>query len=62
MTQIQVPFDKETLREVLLGDKGAKVVLEKGMNEIPRAEMAEHLVAEPDEQTDEWRGYRNGSY
>ena len=62
MTQVQVTFDEETLRKVLLGDKGAEVLLEKVMNEILQAEMTEHLGARPGEQTDERRGYRNGSY
>lgn len=62
MTQIQVSFDEETLRKVLLGDKGAEVLLEKVMNEILQAEMTEHLGAGPREQTDDRRGYRNGSY
>jgi len=46
----------------LLGDKGAEVLLEKVMNEILQAEMTEHLGADPGEQTDARRGYRNGSY
>jgi transposase-like protein len=62
MTQIEVTFDEDTLREVLLGDRGAEVLLEKVMNEILQAEMTEHLGAEPSEQTDDRRGYRNGSY
>jgi Transposase and inactivated derivatives len=62
MTQIEVSFDEETLREVLLGDRGAEVLLEEVMNEVLQAEMTEHLGAKPGEQTDERRGYRNGSY
>lgn len=62
MTQIQISFDEETLREVLLGDRGAEVLLEKVMNEILQAEMTEHLGAEPGERTDQRRGYRNGAY
>jgi putative transposase len=62
MTQVEVSFDEETLRKVLLGDKGAEVLLEKVMNEILQAEMTEHLSAEPGEQTDDREGYRNGSY
>ena len=62
MTQIEVSFDEKTIREVLLGDKGTEVLLEKVMNEVLQAEMTEHLGAEPGEQTDERRGYRNGSY
>ena len=62
MTQIQVSFDEDTLRKVLLGDKGAEVLLEKVMNEVLQAEMTEHLGAEPGEHTDDRCGYRNGSY
>ena len=47
MTQIQVSFDDQTLRNVLLGDKGAEVLLEKVMNEILQAEMTEHLGFDP---------------
>jgi transposase-like protein len=38
------------------------VLLQTVMNEILQAEMTEHLGAEPGEQTDDRRGYRNGSY
>ena len=31
-------------------------------NQILQAEMTEHLGAEPEEHTDDRRGYRNGSY
>ena len=43
MTQLQVTFDEETLREVLFGDRGAELLLERVMNEILQAEMTEHL-------------------
>jgi transposase-like protein len=62
MTQVQVTFDEDTLRQVLLGDKGAEVLLETVMNEILQAEMTEHLGADSGEQTDQRTGYRNGSY
>ena len=62
MTQIEVSFDEETLRKVLLGDKGAEVLLEKVMKEVLQAEMTDHLGAEPGERTDDRQGYRNGSY
>lgn len=62
MTQIEVSFDEKTIREVLLGDRGAEVLLEKVMNQVLQAEMTEHIGAEPGERTDERRGYRNGSY
>jgi len=55
-------FYDETLREVLLGDKRAEMLLEKVMKEVLQAEMTEHLGAEPGKHTDDRRGYRNGSY
>jgi len=61
MPPIQVSFDKETLREVLLGDQGAKVLQENVMNEILQVEMTEHLGAKPDEQTEGRQDYRNGT-
>ncbi|MCS3635950.1 transposase-like protein [Salinibacter ruber] len=62
MTQIEVPFDEKTLREVLFGDKGVEVLLERVMNEMMEAELTEHIGARPSEQTDDRRGYRNGHY
>ena len=59
---LEVSFDEETLREVLIGNKGPEVLLQTIMNEILQAEMTEHLGAEPGEQTDQRQGYRNGSY
>ena len=38
------------------------VLLEPILNQILQAEMTEHLKAEPGEQTDDRRGYRNGTY
>jgi len=52
MTQIQVLFDEDTLREVLLGDKGAEV-LEKPVDEVLQADMTEYLGAELGEHTDD---------
>jgi len=62
MTQIEVPFDEKTLHEVLFGDKGVEVLLERVMNEMMEAELSEHIGASPSEQTDDRRGYRNGHY
>jgi len=42
---LHVPFDEDTLREVLFGDKRAEVPLQTVMNEILQAEMTEHLGA-----------------
>jgi transposase-like protein len=38
------------------------VLLEPILNQMLQAEMAEHLKAKPGEQTDDRRGYRNGTY
>jgi len=38
------------------------VLLEPILNQILQAEMTEHLGAEPGEQTNGRRGYRNGTY
>jgi len=62
MTQIEVSFNEKTLREVLFGDKGIEVLPENVMNEMMEAELTEHTGAEPSEQTDDRRGYRNGHY
>ena len=59
---LEVSFDEETLREVLIGNKGPEVLLQTVMNEILQAEMTEHPGAEPGEQTNQRQGYRNGSY
>ena len=37
-------------------------LLEPILNQIPQAEMTDHLGAEPSERTGDRRGYRNGSY
>ncbi len=62
MNKIEVSFDEKTIREVLLGDRGAEVLLEKVMNQVLQAEMTFCLGAERGERTDQRRGYRNGSY
>ena len=62
MTRVQVTFDEEALRKVLLDDKGAEVLLETVINGILQAEMTEHLGAKHGEPTDDRNGYRNGSY
>jgi len=38
------------------------VLLKPILNQMLQAEMTEHRKAEPDEETDDRRGYRNGSY
>jgi hypothetical protein len=39
---LQMSFDEETLREVLIGNKGPGVLLQTVMNEILKAEMTKH--------------------
>jgi putative transposase len=41
-------------------DQGMAKLLEKVLNEILKAEVAEQLQAEPYERTEDRRGYRNG--
>jgi transposase-like protein len=55
-------IDDEKIQQLLRGDRGMAVLLEPILNHILQAEMTEHLGAEPGEQTDDRRGYRNGTY
>ncbi len=62
MATIEIEIDDEKIHELLRGDRGMAVLLEPILNQILQAEMTEHLKAEPGEQTDARRGYRNGTY
>lgn len=62
MADIQFTISDEKIQEMLFGDRGIEVLVEELMNQLLQAEMTEHLQAEPGEQTDQRRGYRNGSY
>ena len=62
MATIEIEIDDEKIHQLLRGDRGMAVLLEPILNQILQAEMTEHLKAEPGEQTDDRRGYRNGSY
>jgi transposase-like protein len=55
-------IDDEKIHRLLRGDQGIAVLLEPILNQILQAEMTEHLGAEPGEQTNGRRGYRNGTY
>ena len=57
-----IEIDDEKIQQLLRGDRGMAVLLEPILNHILQAEMTEHLGAEPGEQADDRRGYRNGSY
>ena len=62
MATIEITTDNEKIQELLRGDRGMAVLLEPILNQILQAEMTEHLKAEPGEQTNDRRGYRNGTY
>jgi len=62
MATIEIEIDDEKIHQLLQGDRGMAVLLEPILNQILQAEMTEHLGAEPGEQADDRRGYRNGSY
>jgi len=62
MATVKLTVDDEKIQELHQGDRGVAALLGPILNQILKAEMAEHLGAKPDEQTDDRRGYRNGSY
>jgi transposase-like protein len=62
MATIEIEIDDEKIQQMLQGDRGMAVLLEPILNQMLQAEMTEHLKAKPGEQTDDRRGYRNGSY
>ena len=62
MATIEITIDDEKIQELLHGDRGMAALLEPILNQILQAEMTEHLKAKPGEQTDDRRGYRNGTY
>lgn len=59
---IDVRFTKNDVAEILHGDRGTALIVEKVMNTILESEMTHHLGAEPNEHTGARKGYRNGSY
>ncbi|WP_240328160.1 IS256 family transposase [Salinibacter ruber] len=62
MATIEITVDDEKIQQLLRDDRGMAALLEPILNQILQAEMTEHLRAEPGEQTDDRRGYRNGGY
>ncbi|MCS3940324.1 hypothetical protein GGP84_002976 [Salinibacter ruber] len=62
MATIEIEIDEQKIHQLLQGDRGMAVLLEPILNQILQAEMTEHLKAEPGEETDARRGYRNGTY
>jgi transposase-like protein len=62
MATFEIEIDGEKIQQMLQRDQGMEVLLEPILNQILQAEMTEHLRAEPGEETDDRRGYRNGTY
>ena len=62
MATVEVSLTEEELQALMRGDRGLRELMESSYNEVLEAEMTEHLGAEPNEQTEEREGYRNGHY
>ena len=62
MATFEIEIDDAKIHELLQSDRGMAVLLEPILNQMLQAEMTEHLKAEPGEETDDRRGYRNGTY
>lgn len=62
MTDLNVTFSEEELEQILFGDRGIEVLMEKMLNNVLQAEMTEHLGADRYERSEDRTGYRHGSY
>jgi len=62
MTDLNVSFSAEELEQILFGDAGVEVLMQKMFNKVLQAEMTEHLGADRYERSEERTGYRHGSY
>ena len=62
MTDLNVTFSAEELEQILFGDAGPEVLMQKMFNKVLQAEMTEHLGADRYERSEERTGYRHGSY
>jgi len=62
MTDMNIPFSSEELEQILFGDAGVEMLMQKMFNRVLQAEMTEHLGADRYERSEERTGYRNGSY
>jgi len=62
MTDLNVTFSEEELEQVLFGNAGVDLLMEKHLNEVLQAEMTEHLGADRYERSEDRSGYRHGSY
>ena len=62
MADLQFTISEEKIQAMLFGERGMEVLTEALFNQLLQAEMTAHLGAGPSEQTEQRRGYRNGSY
>ena len=62
MTDLNVTFSEEELEQVLFGNAGVDLLMEKLLNEVLQAEMTEHVGADRYERSEDRSGYRHGSY
>jgi transposase-like protein len=62
MAGIEVTLTEEEIQGLFRGDRGMAQLLERVLNEVLEAEIADHLGAEPHERSDGRRGWRNGHY
>ena len=60
MAQYKITIDKEELHQLFNQDQGMAKLVEKVVNKILEAEVAEKLQARPYERSEDRRGYRNG--
>jgi transposase-like protein len=52
-----IEIDDEKIHQLLRGERGMAVLLEPILNQILQAETTEHLGANPEEHTDDRRGF-----
>ncbi|NLA27803.1 MAG: hypothetical protein GX878_10465 [Firmicutes bacterium] len=59
MAQYKTIIDKEDLHQLFNQDQGMAKLVEKVLNKVLEAEVAEELQAEPYERSEDRQGYRN---
>ena len=62
MADIPFTISEGKIQAVLFGERDMEGLTEELFNQLLQAEMTAHLGAGPSEQTEQRRGYRNGSY
>ncbi len=60
MAQYKIIIDKEDLHQLFNQDQGMAKLVEKVLNKVLKAEVAEKLQAGPYERSEDRQGYRNG--